>query len=70
MKVFCVAIDSIKCSSKLEISSRFFGCLKIFVLFEFLSLVNETLEMLSQAVLDMLVKFRWRAEQPCKDAAS
>ena len=38
MKVFCVAIDSVKFSSKSELSARFFGCLKFSVLFEYLGL--------------------------------
>ena len=42
MKVFCAAIDSVKFSSKSELSSRFSGRLKFSALFEYLSLSNRT----------------------------
>ena len=42
MIVFIAAIDSVKFSSKSELSSRFFGRLKIFARFEYLSLEGET----------------------------
>ena len=40
--VFIAAIDSVKFSSKSELSSRFFGRLKFSVLFEYLGLQNLT----------------------------
>ena len=40
MKVWVAAIDSVKFSPKSELSLRFFGRLKFFVLFEYLGLKN------------------------------
>ena len=50
MKVFGAAIDSVKFSSKSELSSRFFGLLKFSVRFEYLGLQNaRILEFLSRS---------------------
>ena len=53
MKVFGAAIDSVKFSSKSELSSRFFGRLKFFALFEYLGLLN-----FGQKYLDMALRSR------------
>ena len=49
--VFIAAIDSVKFSSKSELSSRFFGRLKFSVLFEYLGLTYLTIRHCSCLIL-------------------